>query len=352
MFVKEAKSGTRGTKIFLLCDVCGKGYTSPASRYRSKKTKGDYCSSECRAKSKQMFLTCVNCGKAYTRYKSSYARKESTCCSRECQFEQQKKGGVISKKTVITNLKRYGVERPAQCEEVIEKYRDNEAWQCSLFEKGNIPWNNGLVYSDEPELQKITDKMMANHPSQDQRREEWIKKIRESARRNYAAGNRVSGFVLWDDAQRQEHIQRLALSNKTTRPTGGLFVDKRGKSHRYDSTWEHDRMTELDKLIDVVAWSRCKDSIPYFFDERNRKYYPDFVVEYTDGNTVVEEIKGIITEQTLAKFDAAKKFYDELDIKFTLLTRLPNQKGWVKLDRSNIVLKSRGKDFSSVLQWS
>jgi type III restriction enzyme len=63
----------------------------------------------------------------------------------------------------------------------------------------------------------------------------------------------------------------------------------------FDSDWERQAAEILDKHDKVRAWvknDRLGLVIPYRKDGVARKYFPDFVVEMTDGGFLIVEIKG------------------------------------------------------------
>src|SRR5262249_53074800 len=63
----------------------------------------------------------------------------------------------------------------------------------------------------------------------------------------------------------------------------------------FDSDWERQAAEILDNDDKVRAWvknDRLGLAIPYRKDGVARKYFPDFVVEMTDGSNLLVEIKG------------------------------------------------------------
>ena len=63
----------------------------------------------------------------------------------------------------------------------------------------------------------------------------------------------------------------------------------------FDSEWERLAAQTLDNHKKVKAWvknDRLGLVIPYRKDGLSRKYFPDFLVEMTDGKFLIVEIKG------------------------------------------------------------
>jgi type III restriction enzyme len=63
----------------------------------------------------------------------------------------------------------------------------------------------------------------------------------------------------------------------------------------FDSGWERQAAEILDNHKEVRAWvknDRLGLVMPYRKDGVLRKYFPDFIVEMTDGSFLIVEIKG------------------------------------------------------------
>lgn len=74
----------------------------------------------------------------------------------------------------------------------------------------------------------------------------------------------------------------------------GIHVSPLAGECKYRSGWEYKYMEYLDSQSDVVSWSYEKLVIEYVSNKKSqkkRKYYPDFQIEYADGQKVVVEIK-------------------------------------------------------------
>lgn len=76
-------------------------------------------------------------------------------------------------------------------------------------------------------------------------------------------------------------------------------------------SWEVAYATYLD--THGINWIRCKQQFPYTFENKLRKYTPDFYLIDTDEYV---EIKGYQTEKDIAKWDQFP-----IDKKLTVLTR-------------------------------
>jgi len=111
----------------------------------------------------------------------------------------------------------------------------------------------------------------------------------------------------------------------------------------YRSSWELNCMAYFDKNPDIVWWASEEFAIPYRspIDGKRHRYFPDFIVKTTNGDTVVFEVKPAaqsrppekksrITKKYLnevktwginqAKWEAAIEFCAQRNWKFQVLT--------------------------------
>jgi hypothetical protein len=70
----------------------------------------------------------------------------------------------------------------------------------------------------------------------------------------------------------------------------GFYDSDKGGRAYYMSGWELRRWEELDADPEVVAFQVQPCRIPYDW-EGHRNYVPDVLIRYTDGSTVLEEVK-------------------------------------------------------------
>lgn len=74
----------------------------------------------------------------------------------------------------------------------------------------------------------------------------------------------------------------------------GIHVSPKAGECRYRSGWELLMMKHLDDDINVICYSYEKTIIPYVSNVKTgkqRKYYPDFLVERLDGTKQLVEVK-------------------------------------------------------------
>ena len=96
----------------------------------------------------------------------------------------------------------------------------------------------------------------------------------------------------------------------------------------YRSGWEFEFMQKLDSDPTVKTYGYETLIIPYLRSARSKKaakYFPDFVVEYVDGRTVVYEIKSasfMNRRANLTKFSAGKLYCENRGWSYVVLTQV------------------------------
>lgn len=162
--------------------------------------------------------------------------------------------------------------------------------------------------------------------------------ISETLKGKYKTGEIVSGFTLLHaDPIKDSEARKKARITRRTRGVifsaanykqGYFFSTKLQQNIPYNSSWELERMEQLDTDQNVLSWSRCRDSIPYVHpvDFKEHFYNPDFIIEYVDKILFVEEIKGYIEEVCYAKTRAAVEYYRTREISYRLLSKMKNDR--------------------------
>lgn len=147
-------------------------------------------------------------------------------------------------------------------------------------------WNKGINYIDEFGLDWYN---------------EYTNKLSNSVKYSYERGDRKE----IDESSRREKI-----SIKMKEVGGGYRIKSgRGKKGRYKGIW-CDSSWELAWVIYNIDhglnFQRNTDFFNYTFNDKIRKYYPDFKI----GHKYIE-IKGYFTDQFKAKIE---NFVDELEV--------------------------------------
>jgi hypothetical protein len=110
----------------------------------------------------------------------------------------------------------------------------------------------------------------------------------------------------------------------------------------FRSSWERTYMKQLDFDPQIVKWGSECIVISYYFQGKNRRYYPDFIYTNSNGETILVEIKPsretrpprktkkksrktmLYEQYTYAKntnkWEAAKEFCRKKGWKFVIIT--------------------------------
>lgn len=117
-----------------------------------------------------------------------------------------------------------------------------------------------------------------------------------------------------------------------------LFESQKTKPIIYRSSWERRFIIWLENSSNVKRWGNECIGIPYIspLDNKQHVYYPDFIVEFTDGTTSLIEVKphsetikptnmksqyAVNTYvRNVAKWKAANYFCQKNGIKFSIIT--------------------------------
>jgi len=128
-------------------------------------------------------------------------------------------------------------------------------------------------------------------------------------------GHPKVGFAkLWEDEE---------FRKKTTVSIKGYHESIKCGVVPYRSSLELRFMELLDHNDEIDCYEYEPVGIPYKFQGRDHKYYPDFLITWKDGTQEVIEIKpscNINTSKNVAKFNAVQEFYEESMVKFNILT--------------------------------
>jgi hypothetical protein len=105
----------------------------------------------------------------------------------------------------------------------------------------------------------------------------------------------------------------------------------------YRSSWERTLMHHFDNDPKIKKWcSECIE-IPYYFNGKQRRYYPDFLIEDLDGREVLIEVKPF--RQTIPPRNSKNKSkktmiyeqytYEKNQAKWEAAEKYCTKKGWV-----------------------
>lgn len=117
------------------------------------------------------------------------------------------------------------------------------------------------------------------------------------------------------------------VKNKYSGKKNTFFSKKTNKKIELRSLLERRFAHILEESNNVISYQYETITIPYIYEEKLRKYTPDFVTVYSDRTIMVTEVKPkffIGTEEVTVKKDAAvsflKKHYPLFNIKYEIIT--------------------------------
>ena len=100
------------------------------------------------------------------------------------------------------------------------------------------------------------------------------------------------------------------------------FSTKNQEKFYADSKLELFRMTQLDCDENIISWDKRHGiKINYIFKNQEKYCVPDFLIKLKNGTTIVEEVKGRITEVELIKKEAIKNYCSDNNLGFSFLTQ-------------------------------
>ena len=144
---------------------------------------------------------------------------------------------------------------------------------------------------------------------------------------DFKAGDIVLGPVenKTDNNEINYELNTYNDSLHETNKSGYFHSYQNDKDIYYASSYELKSLNILETDSTVKSFGRSDDRITYISPDNNNKHYylPDLEVLYKDGTHSVIEVKAkwqLSEPATIAKINAAKKFYEEKGIKFNVWT--------------------------------
>jgi hypothetical protein len=145
--------------------------------------------------------------------------------------------------------------------------------------------------------------------------EETKKRMRENS---YWRGKKrpdisKSMSIRHNDPEYRKKISSSGFSNN------GIYISNKAGEVRYRSSWEKEVFESLDCDVSVEKYVVEPFGLEYVYDNKIRTYYPDLLIQYTDGSQMLVEIKPKDMIQypiVRAKFRAACAYCKENGIRF------------------------------------
>jgi len=109
------------------------------------------------------------------------------------------------------------------------------------------------------------------------------------------------------------------ISNQSNKYKTGKYTSKNNEIFVYSSSYELESMKLFDFSNLIKTWTNKHGiRIKYFYNDINRHYVPDFLVEFNNGLSYIIEMKGWNTEEVDVKEYYTKKIYKNYKIFYSI----------------------------------
>jgi len=110
-----------------------------------------------------------------------------------------------------------------------------------------------------------------------------------------------------------------SLSNNSNKYKTGKYISKTNETFFYSSSYELDAMILFDDSNNIKNWTNKHGiRIKYYFNDLNRHYIPDFLIEFNNGDSYIVEMKGWNTDEVNVKEFYTKKKYTNYKIFYNI----------------------------------
>jgi hypothetical protein len=121
----------------------------------------------------------------------------------------------------------------------------------------------------------------------------------------------------------QHFIERQVNGYTNNCKTKQFYSKKNDRQIYYHSSYELAAFEILEQMSVVKSYDRVRYAIDYEYEGKTRKYIPDILITYQDGNQEIIEVKPeyqLKNPMNIAKLESLKKYCLEKDLKFGLWT--------------------------------
>jgi DNA-directed RNA polymerase subunit RPC12/RpoP len=123
--------------------------------------------------------------------------------------------------------------------------------------------------------------------------------------------------IVWKD-----HSNRR---KKTMKFKEGYYTSAKnnGKSLHFRSGYERDVYEALEKFEEVVSYGVEKVAVPYLFEGETHHYYPDLIINFSDGHIEIWEVKPLSQvnlERNEKKWTSCQNFCEARNWDFKIIT--------------------------------
>lgn len=280
---------SKNRMVTLTCEICETQLTKPY-RHRSSKTCSRKCFSKLNGIRKRTSVkkSCESCG---TKFDVNLSAKDQTqFCSYDCYLSTCKTRQPPVEKTCEWCEKKFTVEfGRAECRRFCSKSCANSGENNAMFGvpnpmTGRDPWIKGLSKETDPRVRKMAEKISV-----------------------IMADKMVNGE--W------KHVG-FKGEHYSSPKNGNVEVYLR-------SSYEVKFAQMLDESDDVVCWEHEPFRIPYLFKGSTHNYVPDFLINRTNNERELVEVKpAVLCDSAVvqAKESAARAWCDQSGVSFRIVS--------------------------------
>jgi hypothetical protein len=269
----------------------------------------------------KMEKKCKECNNNFKTYK-----KEQIFCSRECSSNSQKfeKKEKICEFSGCTNV--FHVINSAKSIDREKRFCSKECqieWQkfYQLGENnGNYGKENKWGYHDNDKRLEISEKI----------KKSWQNPERLKKHLDFLDRHRIDdGSFDFQNKLFRDKISSANISRMLSNPSYGAYnscqrgwyISKKTKDEEYyHSSWEKERMIELDNDKSVIFWTKKHGYVINFIHNNiNKRYLPDFLIKF-ENHQIIEEVKGYIDDENIFKLkcEASLIFFKNIGIEYKI----------------------------------
>lgn len=202
----------------------------------------------------------------------------------------------VGQTTVRYYLKKYGLKTNYIGKTFIKKVSNTKFKKISKFSlinwtKIQESYDNGMTWKEICKLYKLCNASL----SWGQKNNKFITRSHSEAAELSHNSNKYN-YSLYRTAEHRKRMAKFGgLKEKSGRCKKYLYTKKDGSKVWLQGSWELKLASFFDELN--IEWDKNKNGFPYVFENKDRKYYPDF---YVLGKYV--EVKGYQTNQDIEKW--------------------------------------------------
>lgn len=268
-----------------------------------------------------MLKNCQFCKKEYNawRFKQMY-------CSKLCSGKVWKLKHKREKRKCLICSKDFEVLENSN-KKLCSVDCSNRYFSINFKNEGNPNYGNkhpNMFIHSKEERRKISKAILGHWKTKDRR----IKHQKFLRRYKNENGYYPGQSPLANEKRAETFTQKIINDDSwwTNSKRGHYVSIKTGKKEYFQSSYEKDKMVELDNDENVLDWTK-KHYITIKYRKYNN-YLPDFFITFKNGKKVLEEIKGYINDdqrfidKSIAALEYCKKNNIEYKITF------PNKKNF------------------------